>query len=287
MQEFNNGYQSTLKNRVTCSGIGLHSGKKVKMSILPSDADNGVVFKRIDLNGSAHDISASVENVREVNFATKLGSNGTEVHTVEHLLAVLNGLGIDNAEVHIDREEVPILDGSGSPIVYLIKEAGIQSNSERRNYIKITEPLEVVEGDKFIRVLPSDDLRVSYFIDFNHPILKKQSYYFTYNKVSFINNIAPARTFTFLNEVNYLRKMGLAKGGSLDNAIVVGDNEILNDHLRFSDEFVRHKVLDLLGDLYLLGKPLIGHVVAYKAGHALHVKLVQEILDKTDCWKSV
>jgi len=284
---FENGYQKTLREPVSCSGIGLHSGEKVHMSILPSKANNGVRFKRTDLNGTSHDVFATVKNVKEVNFATKLGCNGTEVHTVEHLLGVLNGLGIDNAEVHLDSTEVPILDGSGSPIVYLIKEAGIDKHHVRRTYIKIKESIEVSEGDKFIKVIPANGLQVSYFIDFNHPVLKRQSFSFTYNNISFINNIAPARTFTFLNEVNYLRDKGLAKGGSLDNAIVVGDDAILNDHLRFDDEFVRHKVLDLLGDLFLLGKPLIGHVIAYKAGHALHIELVKKILDSTDSWIAI
>jgi len=287
MSNFNDGYQRTLKKAVSCSGIGLHSGEKVNMSILPSKPDTGVKFKRTDLNGSSHDVTASVNNVREVNFATKLGYNGTEVHTVEHLLAVLNGLGIDNAEVHVSQKEIPILDGSGSPIVYLIREAGISKQPVKKTYIKIDEPLEVSEDDKFIKVVPSDELQISYFIDFNHPVLKKQSYSFTYNKIAFINNVAPARTFTFLKEVNYLRNIGLAKGGSLDNAIVVGDDSILNDHLRFDDEFVRHKVLDLLGDLFLLGKPLIGHVIAYKAGHSLHVELVKKILEKTQPWVTV
>jgi UDP-3-O-[3-hydroxymyristoyl] N-acetylglucosamine deacetylase len=287
MPNYNDGYQRTLKKAVSCSGIGLHSGEKVHMSILPSKPDTGVVFKRTDLNGSSHDVTASVGNVREVNFATKLGNNGTEIHTVEHLLAVLNGLGIDNAEVHIDQKEIPILDGSGSPIVYLIKEAGIKKHSVKRTFIKIEEPIEVTDKDKFIRVVPSDELQISYFIDFNHPVLKKQSFTFINNKVSFINNVAPARTFTFLKEIDYLRNIGLAKGGSLDNAIVVGDDSILNDHLRFENEFVRHKVLDLLGDLFLLGKPLIGHVIAYKAGHSLHIELVKKILEMTQSWISV
>ncbi|MBU1628065.1 UDP-3-O-acyl-N-acetylglucosamine deacetylase [bacterium] len=284
MASFDNGYQRTLRKAISCSGIGLHSGEKVQMSIYPSDVDSGIVFKRTDLNGNSHEVFATANNVRDVSFATKLGNNGAEVHTVEHLLGVFNGLGIDNAVIHVDKNELPILDGSGSPIVYLIKEAGIKTQLSKRNYLKIKEPIEVVDNDKFIKVVPSEELQVSYFIDFNHPVLKKQSFSFTYNKISFINNIAPARTFTFLKEVNYLRNIGLAKGGSLDNAIVVGDDDILNDHLRFEDEFVRHKVLDLLGDLVLLGKPLIGHVIAYKAGHSLHVQLVKKILDKNDAW---
>jgi UDP-3-O-[3-hydroxymyristoyl] N-acetylglucosamine deacetylase len=282
-----NGYQKTLRNSISCSGIGLHSGEKVKMTIYPSEPDTGIVFHRVDLNGSSHDVTATANNVREVSYATKLGYNGTEVHTVEHLLAVLNGLEIDNARIDVDKVELPILDGSGSPIVYLIKEAGIEAHKAKRSYIKITKPVEVKDQDRFIRIIPSDKLQISYFIDFNHPVLKEQSFSQTINKASFINNIAPARTFTLLKEVNYLRSKGLAKGGSLDNAIVVGDEFILNDHLRFQDEFARHKILDLLGDLYLLGKPLLGHVMASKAGHALHVKLVRKILDQPDCWTTI
>jgi len=277
--------QRTLRRSVSCSGIGLHSGKKVRLRLKPAPVNHGIRFKRLDLDGL--EVSATTEQVAGINYATGLVQNTASVGTVEHLLAALVGLGIDNLSIELNQAEVPIMDGSASSFVYLVHEAGIQVQPASRRFLKITRPISLSRGDKRIAVYPSDHFKVTYSISFDHPLLRHQSRTQRVTEESFIEEIAPARTFGFLNEVEQLRQKGLALGGSLDNAIVLGETGVLNNILRFEDEFVRHKILDVIGDLALIGYPIIGHVVAHRGGHALHASFAQKILDESDAWKLV
>jgi len=277
--------QRTLRRSVSCSGIGLHSGKKVRLRLKPAPVNHGIRFKRLDLDGL--EVSATTERVAGMNYATGLAQDAASVGTVEHLLAALVGLGIDNVSIELNQAEVPIMDGSAASFVYLVHEAGIQSQTTPRRFLKVTRPISLSRGDKRIAVYPSDHFKVTYSISFDHPLLRHQSRTQRVTEDSFIEDIAPARTFGFLNEVEQLRQKGLALGGSLDNAIVLGETGVLNNVLRFEDEFVRHKILDVIGDLALIGHPIIGHVVAHRGGHALHASFAQKILDDTYAWKLV
>ncbi len=275
--------QRTLKEATSCVGIGLHSGRKVSLALRPAPADTGIVFCRLDENHLR--IPATVEYLSHINHATCLARDGVRIETVEHLLAALCALGIDNVFIDLDGPEVPIMDGSAAPFIYLIHEAGIRHLPAARTVIKLTSPLTVSHEGRFVAAYPSDTLRLSYTINFNHPLLRHQEYSTEIDEANFIDEIAPARTFGFLKDVEIMRQRGLALGGSLDNAVVLGETGVLNNPLRFPDEFVRHKVLDLLGDLVLLGKPIHAHVVAMRAGHELHTQLVQSILDSKDSWE--
>ena len=277
--------QRTLKRSVSCSGIGLHSGKKVRLRLKPAPVNHGIRFKRLDLDGL--EVSATAERVAGMNYATELAQDAASVGTVEHLLAALVGLGIDNVSVELNQAEVPIMDGSAASFVYLVHEAGIQALTTPRRFLKVTRPIALTRGDKRIAVYPSDHFKVTYSISFDHPLLRHQSRTQRVTEDSFIEEIAPARTFGFLNEVEQLRQKGLALGGSLDNAIVLGETGVLNNVLRFEDEFVRHKILDVIGDLALIGHPIIGHVVAHRGGHALHASFSQKILEDSDAWRLV
>jgi UDP-3-O-[3-hydroxymyristoyl] N-acetylglucosamine deacetylase len=229
------------------------------------------------------EIPATVAQVSAFHYATVLGRNGATVETVEHLLAALVSVGIDNVVVELDRNEVPIMDGSAAPFLYLVQEAGIKRLSVPRRYMKILRPVQLAQGDKRIAIYPSDHFKVSYTISFDHPLLRHQSRTERITEQSFAESIAPARTFGFLKEVETLRQNGLALGGSLENAIVIGDAGVLNA-LRFEDEFVRHKILDAVGDLSLVGHPIVGHVVAHRAGHGLHTALAAQLLEERDAW---
>ena len=277
--------QSTLKKTSSCVGVGLHSGKEVTLSLKPSSANTGIVFQRVDADNLQ--IPATVEYLSHINHATSLARNGVQIGTVEHLLAALRALEIDNVIVELDGPEVPIMDGSSAPFIYLIHEAGIRLLSSPQQIIKITQPITVTEEGRSITAYPSNGLRLSYTINFDHPLLRHQEYSVDIEETSFINEIAPGRTFGFLKDVETMRQKGLAAGGSLDNAVVLGETGVLNNPLRFPDEFVRHKILDLLGDLVLLGKPLHAHVVATRAGHEIHTKLVQSILKSKNSWELV
>jgi UDP-3-O-[3-hydroxymyristoyl] N-acetylglucosamine deacetylase len=272
--------QRTLRRQISCAGIGLHSGNKVTLTLKPAAADTGIRFRRTDLG---IEIPATVAHVTSLQYATVLGHNGATVETVEHLLAALVSAGIDNLVVELSHNEVPIMDGSAAPFLYLVQEAGVKKLSATRKHIKILRPVQISDGDKRIAVYPSDHFKVSYTISFDHPMLRHQSRTERITEESFAEHIAPARTFGFLKEVEWMRQNGLALGGSLDNAIVIGDTGVLNA-LRFEDEFVRHKILDAIGDLALLGHPLIGHVVAHRAGHALHTALVSRLLEEREAW---
>ncbi len=284
--------QKTVNSRIEFSGIGLHTGSDAKVSILPSDAGSGICFLRKDLPGSPQ-INAVVSNVVATNHATTLGKDGATVSTVEHLLAAFYGMGVDNAVVEVQGPEIPALDGSAAQFVEMISEAGLRTLDSPRMYMLITEPIEVAGEDNFIHLIPSPDrvFTIDYEIDFSHPVLDRQLFSISFSSSNgdvFSSDVAGARTFGFLREVELLRANGLAKGGSLENAVVVGDKEILNEGgLRYPDEFVRHKVLDFLGDISLVGMSVIGRVTAHKAGHGLNFKLAQELLKNPGRWRVV
>ena len=277
--------QRTLRRQVACAGIGLHSGNKVNLTLKPAAADTGIRFRRTDLGGIK--IPASVDRLSGTYYATGLRHDDATVDTIEHLLAALVSQGIDNAIVELDRSEVPIMDGSSAPFVYLIQEAGVKAQTEARQYLKVLRPITVSRGEAMMAVYPADAFKVSYTISFDHPLLRHQSHTVSVTAESFAELIAPARTFGFLREVEMLRQQGLTLGGSLDNAIVLSETGVLNNTLRFEDEFVRHKILDAIGDLALLGHPILGHVVANRAGHAMHTAFARRILEERDAWTIV
>ena len=275
--------QHTLASTVSLSGIGLHTGVNVNLRLCPAPANTGIVFKRTDLDGFT--IEAHSRHVARVSYATSLMKKGVLISTTEHLLSALAGLQVDNAIVEIDNLELPIVDGSALPFVKLIREAGLRAQRARRIYAKVLKSVEVVEGVKRIAIHPAETLRISYSIAFPHPVIGAQLLEFTPGAGKYETEIAPARTFGFLNEVEMLLKSGLVKGGSLENVVVLDRERVMNpEGLRFPDEFCRHKVLDLIGDFSLLGHPLIGHVVADRAGHAMHAQLVSQLLRQKDCW---
>jgi len=277
--------QRTLKRSLSCAGIGLHSGRKVTLSLKPAPAGTGIRFRRTDLGGV--EIPARVSHVGAVAYATQLKLGEARVETVEHLLAALASTRIDNAIIELNTPEVPIMDGSSAPFIYLIQEAGVRTLAEPRRYLKITRPVTLTRGDKQIALFPSDHFKVSYTIGFDHPLLRHQTRTIVLTEDSFIEDIAPARTFTFLKEVEMLRQNGLALGGSLDNAIVIGDTGVLNSSLRFEDEFVRHKILDLVGDFALVGHQVVAHAVVHRGGHALHTAMAAQLLQESDAWQLV
>jgi len=277
--------QRTLRRAISCVGIGLHSGNKVQLSMKPAPVDFGVRFRRTDVGD--HEVPANVQHLAGIQLATALSCNAVSVETVEHLLAALVSMGVDNVLVELNSPEVPIMDGSAAPFVYLIQEAGIKQQALARKYLKIVRPIALSRGEKRIALYPSDHFKVTYSISFDHPLLRHQSRTLQITEETFIEEIAPARTFTFLKDVEMLRQNGLALGGSLDNAIVLGETGVLNNALRFEDEFVRHKILDAVGDLALVGYPVIGHLVAHRAGHGLHTEFAGRILEETECWRLV
>ncbi|HXD18547.1 MAG TPA: UDP-3-O-acyl-N-acetylglucosamine deacetylase, partial [Vicinamibacterales bacterium] len=256
--------QRTLRRPISCAGIGLHSGKKVTLSLKPAPSDFGIRFRRSDLGGL--EVPAYVGHVGGIDHATGLTRDAVNVDTVEHLLAALVSLGVDNVVVELNSPEVPIMDGSAAPFIYLIQEAGVKSLQSPRQYLKIVRPIAISRGDKRIALYPSDHFKVTYSISYDHPLLRHQSRTLRITEETFAEEVAPARTFTFLKDVEMLRQNGLALGGSLENAIVLGETGVLNNALRFDDEFVRHKILDAVGDLALVGYPVIGHLVAHRAG---------------------
>src|SRR5437867_13234267 len=278
-------FQRTLKRKISCVGIGLHSGNKVTLSLKPAPSDFGIRFRRTDLGGV--EIPATVHHLAGINYATGLSRDSGTVDTVEHLLAALVSLGIDNVIVELNHPEVPIMDGSAAPFVYLINEAGVKRLTSPRRYLKVLRPISLSRGDKRIAVYPSEHFKVTYSIAFEHPLIRHQSRTMRITEETFVEEIAPARTFGFLKEVEMLRQRGLALGGSLDNAIVLGETGVLNNALRFEDEFVRHKILDVIGDLSLVGHPVVGHLVAHRGGHALHTAFAARILEETDAWRLV
>ena len=276
-------FQQTLDAPISFSGVGLHTGASVRLTVLPAPEDTGIVFRRVDLDNFC--IEATIKNVARVSYATTLMKQGVLISTVEHLLSSLYIYGVDNALVEMDNLEVPILDGSALEFVNAIQHAGLRKQRSKRKYLVIQKPLHLEERNRKISIFPADSFQISYTIEFNHPLIQQQSFDFRASPDSFAREIAPARTFGFYREVEELRRNGLVRGGSLENAIVLTEDGILNDILRFRDEFVRHKILDNIGDLALIGRPFIGRIVAAKAGHAMHTHLVSRILSDRSLWK--
>lgn len=276
--------QRTLRHATHCIGIGLHSGQKVTIGLKPAEPNTGIRFVRTDLGV---EVPASIECLGgPQQLQTELRLGDASIATVEHLLSALHGLGIDNLRVELNQAEVPIMDGSAAPWVYLIQSTGIREQAAPRKTIEILRTFEIAEGDKRMAVHPYDGFKVSYAISFDHPLLRQQEASIDITEQVYVDEIAPARTFGFLKDVELMRQRGLALGGSLDNAIVVGETGVLNP-LRFDDEFVRHKVLDAIGDLALIGRALRGHVVVHRGGHALHTRFATELLRQRDAWRLV
>lgn len=281
--------QRTLRNTIRATGIGLHTGEKVYLTLKPAPVDSGVIFRRTDLNPVV-EIHARAENVGDTTLSTTLMNGDVRVSTVEHLLSAMAGLGIDNAYVEVSSSEVPIMDGSAGPFVFLIQSAGIEEQNAPKKFIRIKRPVTVKDGDKVASFLPFDGFKVSFTIDFDHPVFKDRTGHaeLDFSSTSFVKEVSRARTFGFMHEIEYLRSKGLAQGGSVDNAIVVDEYRILNeDGLRYEDEFVKHKVLDAIGDLYLLGTSLIGEFRAYKSGHGLNNASLRALIKDTDAWEWV
>jgi UDP-3-O-[3-hydroxymyristoyl] N-acetylglucosamine deacetylase len=277
--------QRTLKEEVSCTGIGLHSGDRIKLKIRPAPPDTGIRFIRADVEGKPM-VEAHFDNVVDTTLATTVGLNGSKVATVEHLMAAFFGLGIDNAIVVLDGPEVPIMDGSAAPFVFLIKSAGIKEQALLKRFIVIKKPLSLDDGNRSVSIFPSKELKISYRIDFNHPLLRNQKYEMTFSGRDFVREISRARTFGFLKDVEALKESGFARGGSLDNAVVIDDFRILNEEgLRFKDEFVRHKILDFIGDLAMIGSPVIGHFVVEKSGHFLNQLMLKRLMKEKKKWK--
>jgi len=281
--------QRTLKNSIRATGIGLHTGRKVLMTLRPAAPDTGIVFRRSDLPSGA-EVRARAEHVADTTLGTTLVDGEARVSTVEHLLSAFAGLGIDNAIVELSAPEVPIMDGSAGPFVFLLQSAGIDEQRAPKHFVRIKKPLRVTDGDKWARFSPFDGFKVNFEIEFNHPIFKRraQRASMDFSTTSFLKEVSRARTFGFMRDLEMLRARNLALGGNLDNAIVLDDFRVLNeDGLRYQDEFVKHKILDAIGDLYLLGHGLIGEFSGYKSGHALNNKLLRTLLADPSTWEDV
>lgn len=276
--------QQTVAQSVTCSGVGLHTGQPATLTLRPAPPDTGIVFILNDGDGPVM-LNASVHHLIPTELCTALSMNGTSVKTVEHVLSALVGLEVDNVYVELDAPEVPVMDGSAGPFVRLIREAGIVEQERRQPFLKILRPIALADGHRRVVIEPASSARLTYSIQYDHPLIQKQTYTYEWGVPSFEQEIADARTFGFLKEVEALWARGLGRGGTLENTVVLSERGVLNDSgLRFEDEFVRHKILDLIGDLALLGVPFIGHLIADRSGHALHTKLVEKILDQPDAW---
>jgi UDP-3-O-[3-hydroxymyristoyl] N-acetylglucosamine deacetylase len=276
-------HEQTIRGAVECAGVGLHSGAPVHLRILPASAGSGIVFQRVDLDG--FEVEATSRNVARVSYATSLMKKGVLISTTEHLLSAFIGTGIDNAIVELDNLELPILDGSARPFVELIHQAGIRKQRRPRTYLRIRQALEMREGNKFIAVYPADNYSVSYTINFPHPLIGKETFSVELANGNYLREIASARTFGSRQDEQAMRNMGLIRGASTDNCVVLTRDGVENPPLRFADEFVRHKVLDLIGDLALLGKQILGNVVADRAGHAMHTALVSRLLRDRTLWE--
>ena len=281
--------QRTLKNTIRATGVGLHTGEKIYLTLHPAPVDHGIVFRRTDLD-PAVEIKACAENVGDTTLSTTLMNGDVRVSTVEHLLSAMAGLGVDNAVIDVSAAEVPIMDGSAGPFVFLLQSAGIKEQEAAKRFIRIKRPVVVKDGDKVACFKPFDGFKVSFSIDFDHPVFRDRiaKAEVDFSSTSFVKEVSRARTFGFMSDFEYLRSKGLAKGGSVDNAIVVDQYRILNeDGLRYEDEFVKHKILDAIGDLYLLGNSLVGEFRAHKSGHALNNKLLRELIRQQDAWELV
>ncbi|MEE9354598.1 MAG: UDP-3-O-acyl-N-acetylglucosamine deacetylase [Methylococcaceae bacterium] len=281
--------QRTLKNVIRATGVGLHSGKKVYLTLRPAEPNSGIKFRRVDLDEPVI-VEATPENVGETVLSTTLVRGKVKIATIEHLLSALAGLGVDNALIDVSSAEVPIMDGSAGPFVFLIQSAGLLEQNEPKKFIKIKREVKVEEGEKWASFQPLDGFKVTFTIDFEHPVFTNevQTASMDFSSTSFVKEVSRARTFGFMKDIEMLRQQNLILGGSLDNAIVVDDERVLNeDGLRCTDEFVKHKILDAIGDLYLLGHPLIGEFRGYKSGHGLNNKLLRKLLEEKDAWEMI
>jgi UDP-3-O-[3-hydroxymyristoyl] N-acetylglucosamine deacetylase len=279
--------QRTLKKQVSATGVGLHNGEKVTLTLLPAAIDTGIVFRRADLPG-APEIQATPEAVQDTRMCSALEHNGARVATVEHLMSALAGLGVDNIVVEVTASEIPIMDGSSGPFIFLLQQAGIVEQNSAKKFIKINKLIEVKDGDKWVKFEPYHGFKMDFTIEFDHPVFEHSgnNVKIDFADNSYVKEISRARTFGFMHEVEYLRANGLARGGSLDNAIVLDEFRILNtDGLRYDDEFAKHKVLDAIGDLYMLGHPLLGAFTAHKSGHALNNALLRALLADASAWE--
>jgi UDP-3-O-[3-hydroxymyristoyl] N-acetylglucosamine deacetylase len=281
--------QRTLKNSIRATGVGLHTGKKVLMVLRPAPANSGIVFRRTDLDELV-DIPARAENVSETTLGTSLTRGDHKVSTVEHLMSALAGLGIDNLVVELSSSEVPIMDGSAGPFVFLLQSAGIEEQNAAKRFVRIKKSVKVTDGDKWARFDPYDGFKVNFEIEFDHPVFKRRSQVASmdFSTTTFLREVSRARTFGFMRDLEFMRARNLALGGTLDNAIVLDDYRILNeDGLRYEDEFVKHKILDAIGDLYLLGHSLIGEFSGYKSGHGLNNRLLRTLVADASAWEDV
>jgi UDP-3-O-[3-hydroxymyristoyl] N-acetylglucosamine deacetylase len=281
--------QRTLKNSIRATGVGLHTGEKIYLTLRPAAADTGIVFRRIDLDEPV-EIKANPNNVGDTRLSTTLVKGDVRIATVEHLLSAIAGLGIDNIYVDVSAPEVPIMDGSAGPFVFLVQSAGIVEQNAPKRFIRIKRPVKVSDGDKWARFDPFDGFKVGFTIDFDHPVFKDRSQHaeLDFSTTSFVKEVSRARTFGFMRDLEMLRSRKLALGGSLDNAVVLDDYRVLNeDGLRYEDEFVKHKILDAIGDLYLLGRSLIGAFMGYKSGHALNNRLLRALVAHREAWEEV
>ena len=281
--------QRTLRNSIKATGVGLHTGEKVLLTLSPAPVDTGIVFRRTDLNPVA-EIPARADLVGETTLSTCLIHNDARVSTIEHLLSAMAGLGVDNAYVDVTAPEIPIMDGSAAPFVFLLQSAGLVEQHAPKKFIRVKREVTVTDGDKSAKFLPLEGFKISFGIDFDHPVFKHRAATteIDFSTTSFVREISRARTFGFVEEIEYLRSKGLARGGSMDNAIVIDDYKVLNnDGLRYEDEFVKHKVLDAMGDLYLLGYSLIGEYQAFKSGHALNNQALRTLISQKEAWEMV
>ena len=281
--------QRTLKNAIRTTGVGLHTGKKIYLTLLPGEIDSGIIFRRVDLDPVV-EIKATAKNVGETTLSTCLISGDVRVSTVEHILSAMAGMGIDNAVVELDAPEIPIMDGSASPFVFLLQSAGVQEQEAPKKFVRVLKEVTLKDGDKVASFLPFDGFKVNFSIAFDLPVFQGRNLETTidFSSSAFVKDISRARTFGFMHEIEYLRSKGLAQGGSMDNAIVVDEYRILNeDGLRYEDEFVKHKVLDAIGDLYLLGNSLLCEYRAHKSGHSLNNRALRMLIDQEDAWEYV
>ena len=281
--------QRTLKNSIRATGVGLHTGQKVVLTLKPAPIDSGVIFRRTDIHPLI-DLQATPHNVGDTRLSTTLEYQGISISTVEHLLSAVAGLGIDNLIVEVSAREVPIMDGSAGPFVFLLQSAGIQSQEAPKRFVRIKQSVKIEDGDKWAKFEPYDGFKVGFGIDFDHPVFRNgiQFTELDFSSTSYVKEVSRARTFGFMRDIEALRERNLALGGSMDNAIVLDEYRVLNqDGLRYEDEFVKHKVLDAIGDLYLLGHSLIGAFYGYKSGHALNNRLLRTLVEQTDSWEEV
>jgi UDP-3-O-[3-hydroxymyristoyl] N-acetylglucosamine deacetylase len=282
--------QRTLRNIVHANGIGVHTAQKTRVALSPAPANTGIVFRRTDLAATPVEIPARVEFISQTSLSTSLTKNDVQISTTEHLLSALTGLGIDNAYVDLNSSEVPIMDGSANPFVFLIQSAGAEEQAEFKRYLRIKKPISVTENDRYVKLEPFDGFKISFTIQYEHPAFnnKNQSIVYNFSRTSYVREISRARTYGFLSDYEYIKKNNLALGASLNNTVVLDETKVMNEEgLRYSNECVKHKILDAIGDLSLLGYPIVGAFTGYKSGHELNNRLMQKLLSEPDAWEVI